>query len=94
MVCGILSGAYYAKVALITGTGLVNLFAAICLEIWNIPVGLKFLSYFIFGTAYGIAAVIYSWANGICGGNSEERAIVLSSMNTFGNGFSAWVPLL
>uniref|UniRef100_A0A8H7THV2 Major facilitator superfamily (MFS) profile domain-containing protein n=1 Tax=Bionectria ochroleuca TaxID=29856 RepID=A0A8H7THV2_BIOOC len=53
-----------------------------------------FLSYLIFATAYGIAAVIYSWANEICGGSSEERAIVLSSMNTIGNVFSAWVPLL
>ncbi|CAH0027033.1 unnamed protein product, partial [Clonostachys rhizophaga] len=42
-------------------------------------VGLKFLSYFIFGTAYGIATVIYSWANEICGGSSEERAFVLSA---------------
>ncbi|CAG9991055.1 unnamed protein product [Clonostachys byssicola] len=94
VVNGILSDAYDAKVALITATGLLNLFAAICLAVWNIPVGLKFLSYFIFGTAYGIAAVIYSWANEICGGSSEERAIVLSSMNTIGNVFSAWVPLL
>ncbi|CAG9954456.1 unnamed protein product [Clonostachys rosea f. rosea IK726] len=88
LVSGILSDAYDAKVALITGTGLLNLFAAICLVL------ALFLSYLIFATAYGIAAVIYSWANEICGGSSEERAIVLSSMNTIGNVFSAWVPLL
>jgi hypothetical protein len=55
------------------------------LAIWNVPVGLKFFAFFLSGTADGIAAIIYAWANEICAHSAEERAIVISAMNTIGN---------
>jgi MFS family permease len=94
IICGILSDAYDAKVSLIAVTAGLNILASIILSIWNVPTGLKFFAFFLSGTADGIAAVIYAWANEICAANAEERAIVISSMNTIGNAFGAWLPLL
>ncbi|KAH8700248.1 major facilitator superfamily domain-containing protein [Talaromyces proteolyticus] len=93
LICGIVADAYDAKVALIAGTAVLNIFASIVLAIWNVPVGLKFFAFFLSGTADGIAATIYAWANEICAGDSEERAVVISAMNTIGNTFGAWLPL-
>ncbi|EJP68528.1 pantothenate transporter [Beauveria bassiana ARSEF 2860] len=93
LICGVLSDAYDAKVSLITATALLNILASIILAIWHVPTGLKFFAFFLAGSANGIAPVIYSWANEICAGDAEERAIVISSMNTIGNTFGAWLPL-
>ncbi|KAI5305529.1 hypothetical protein KEM56_004152 [Ascosphaera pollenicola] len=93
LVNGILSDAFDIKPLLIAITALLNIFAGICLAIWNIPVGLKYFSYFLAGTADGIAAVLYSWANEICSRDAEERALTISAMNTVGNAFGAWIPL-
>jgi ACS family pantothenate transporter-like MFS transporter len=94
VICGVLSDAYDAKASLIAVTALLNIFACIILAIWNVPVGLKFFAFFLSGTADGIAAIIYAWANEICSRNAEERALVISAMNTVGNTFGAWIPLL
>lgn len=94
LICGVLSDAYDAKVPLIAVTAGLNIFASIVLAIWHVPTGLKFFAFFLAGSADGIAGVIYAWANEICAGNAEERAIVISSMNTIGNVFGAWIPLL
>ncbi|KAF7560375.1 hypothetical protein G7046_g3771 [Stylonectria norvegica] len=93
IICGILADAYDVKVSLIATTALLNILASIVLAIWHVPTGLKFFAFFLAGSADGIAAIIYAWANEICAGNAEERAIVLSSMNTIGNTFGAWLPL-
>lgn len=94
IICGILSDAYDAKVSLIAATAGFNIFASVVLAIWNVPVGLKFFAFFLSGSADGIAAFIYAWANEICSGDAEERAIVISSINTIGNTFGAWLLLL
>lgn len=94
VICGVLSDAYDAKASLIAVTALLNIFACIVLAIWKVPVGLKFFAFFLSGTADGIAAIIYAWANEICSRNAEERALVISAMNTVGNTFGAWIPLL
>lgn len=36
----------------------------------------------------------YTWANEVCAGNNEERAIVISSMNGFQYAVAAWLPIL
>lgn len=94
IVCGVLSDVYDAKASLIAITAVLNIFACIVLAIWNVPVGLKFFAFFLSGTADGIAAIIYAWANEICAHSAEERALVISAMNTIGNTFGAWIPLL
>lgn len=35
-----------------------------------------------------------TWANEICGGDAEERSIVLGVMNSLGYAFNAWLPVL
>ncbi|ORY68970.1 major facilitator superfamily domain-containing protein [Pseudomassariella vexata] len=91
--CGIVADAYDAKVGLIALTAGMNIFASVVLAAWDVPTGLKFFAFFLSGSADGIAAVIYAWANEICAGSAEERALVISSMNTIGNTFGAWLPL-
>ncbi|CAG8255667.1 unnamed protein product [Penicillium salamii] len=93
VVCAVFSDIYDAKASLIAVTALLNIFACIVLAIWNVPAGLKFFAFFLSGTADGIAAIIYAWANEICSHSAEERAIVISAMNTIGNTFGAWIPL-
>ncbi|KAI5310846.1 MFS transporter (Seo1) [Ascosphaera atra] len=93
LVNGILNDAYDIKPQLIALTAILNIFAGICLAIWHIPIGLKYFSYFLAGTADGIAAVLYAWANEICAEDAEERALTISAMNTVGNAFGAWIPL-
>lgn len=92
IIWGIIADAYDAKVPLITVMALLNIFASVVLAIWNVPVVLKYFAFFLSGTADAIAAMIYAWANEICAGNAEERALVISSMNTVGNTFGAWLP--
>jgi ACS family pantothenate transporter-like MFS transporter len=94
VICGVLSDVYDVKATLIAATAVLNILACIVLAIWNVPVGLKFFAFFLSGTADGIAAIIYAWANEICAHSAEERAIVISAMNTIGNTFGAWIPLL
>ncbi|KAB8078297.1 major facilitator superfamily domain-containing protein [Aspergillus leporis] len=93
IICGVISDVYDAKVSLIAATALLNIFACAVLAIWNVPLGLKFFAFFLSGTADGIAAIIYAWANEVCARSAEERALVISSMNTIGNTFGAFIPL-
>lgn len=94
VICAVLSDIYDAKASLIAITAVLNIFACVVLAIWNIPDELKFFAFFLSGTADGIAAIIYAWANEICAHSAEERALVISAMNTIGNTFGAWIPLL
>ncbi|TVY84707.1 Pantothenate transporter liz1 [Lachnellula suecica] len=71
-----------------------GLFNSLCLAIWNIPVGLKWFSYFISRAAVPYGPLSMSWANEICGNDAEERALVLGIMNAAGYAFNAWLPLL
>ena len=92
--CGVVDDAFGAKTLLITLTGLINAFACIVLAVWPSASGLKMLCFLLAGTADGIAGIIYSWANEICGGSAEGRALTIACMNTIGNVFGAWIPLL
>ena len=94
VICAVFSDIYDAKASLIATTAVLNIFSCVVLAIWNVPVGLKFFAFFLSGTADAIAAIIYAWANEIWAHSAEERAIVISAMNTIGNTFGAWIPLL
>ncbi len=85
-----------SQLSLIVIIGTLNLFAAIVLEVWvGVPTGLQYFGFFLSGSADGIAAVIYSWANEICSPlTGQQRAIVLSSQNAIGNAFAVWLPTL
>ena len=41
-----------------------------------------------------MTAIFYTWANELCAGDNEERAIVISSMNGFQYAVAAWLPIV
>ncbi|EIW82432.1 MFS general substrate transporter [Coniophora puteana RWD-64-598 SS2] len=68
--------------------------AAICILVWSSPIGLKFFAYYLAGAAYAGQATTFAWANQVCAGDDQERAVVLASMNMWNNAVNAWWPLL
>ncbi|KZP04351.1 MFS general substrate transporter [Athelia psychrophila] len=68
--------------------------AAICILAWGSPIGLKFFAYYLAGASYAGQATTFAWANQICADDSQERGIVLASMNMMNNAVNAWWPLL
>lgn len=54
--------------------------SSLLLAIWSIPVGLKWMAFFISRIAVAFGPLAMSWANEICGADAEERAIVLGIM--------------
>ncbi|KAJ0423517.1 major facilitator superfamily domain-containing protein [Aspergillus carlsbadensis] len=71
-----------------------SLFSTLCMSIWNIPTGLKFFAWFLFGVSGCASPILYSTVNTIVKDDSEERALIMGSMMTFGYSFNIWVPLL
>ncbi|TGO54808.1 hypothetical protein BOTNAR_0258g00010 [Botryotinia narcissicola] len=61
--------------------------------IWPKSVKLKEFAFLTDGVQI-MTAVFYAWANKICAGDSEERAIVLSSMNGLQYAVAAWLPIV
>ncbi|KAG6362272.1 hypothetical protein INS49_010502 [Diaporthe citri] len=70
------------------------LFSTICMIVWNIPKPLKFFAWYLFGVSGCASPILYSTVNSIVRDDSEERAIIMGSMMTFGYSFQIWVPLL
>ncbi|BCR87760.1 uncharacterized protein ACHE_40324S [Aspergillus chevalieri] len=70
------------------------LFSTLCMIIWNIPTALKFFAWYLFGVSGCASPILYSTVNTIVKDDSEERALILGSMMTFGYSFNIWVPLL
>lgn len=60
------------------------LFGTICLVIWDIPLGLKIVSYMFAGTDGPLSPVYYTWANILTSGDTQVRALVLAIMNSCG----------
>ncbi|XHG07886.1 hypothetical protein AWENTII_011016 [Aspergillus wentii] len=70
------------------------LFSTLCMIVWNIPTALKFVAWYLFGLSGCLSPILYSTVNTIVKDDSEERALILGSMMTFGYSFNIWVPLL
>jgi ACS family pantothenate transporter-like MFS transporter len=68
--------------------------SSLFLAIWMVPSGLKWFSYFVNRASVPYGPLSMSWANEICAGDAEERALVLGIMNASGYAFNAWLPLL
>ncbi|CAK7214554.1 hypothetical protein SCUCBS95973_002186 [Sporothrix curviconia] len=86
--------AIYPSWIIYTFVSVCCVFSTICMIIWNIPTGLKFFAWYLYGV-YGCASpILYSAVNTIVRDDSEERALILGSMMTIGYSFNIWVPLL
>ncbi|RDW68459.1 hypothetical protein BP5796_09116 [Coleophoma crateriformis] len=71
-----------------------GLLAALLLAIWTIPAGLKWFAFFIGRSSVAYGPLSMSWANEICSGDAEERALVLGIMNAAGYAVHTWLPIL
>ena len=60
------------------------LFGTICLVVWNIPLGLRIVSYMFAGLDGPLSPIYYSWANILTTGDTQVRALVLAIMNSCG----------
>lgn len=60
------------------------LFGTICLVVWNIPLGLRVVSYMFAGLDGPLSPIYYSWANILTTGDTQVRALVLAIMNSCG----------
>lgn len=69
-------------------------FTSLILVVWTVPTGLKWFAFFMSRASVAYGPLAMSWANEICGGDAEERAVVLGIMNASGYAFNAWLPLL
>lgn len=54
----------------------------------------KLRAYFEDPGGYADGANSYTWANEVCAGDNEERALVISSMNGMQYAFDAWIPIV
>lgn len=60
------------------------LFGTICLVIWNVPLGLKIVSYMFAGLDGPLSPIYYAWANILTSGDTQVRALTLAIMNSCG----------
>ncbi|KAL6235350.1 hypothetical protein BDW75DRAFT_250954 [Aspergillus navahoensis] len=84
----------YPSWIIYTVVSIFSLFSTLCMCIWNIPTGLKLFAWFLFGANGCASPILYSTVNTIVKDDSEERALIMGSMMTFGYSFNIWVPLL
>jgi ACS family pantothenate transporter-like MFS transporter len=60
------------------------IFGTVCLVIWDIPFGLKVVSYLFAGLDGPLSPIYYSWANILTSGDRQVRGLTLAVMNSFG----------
>ncbi|KAJ6606038.1 MFS general substrate transporter [Mycena vulgaris] len=61
------------------------------LAIWPANPKIRFAGFYIISAEY-MTCVYWTWANEICSGNAEERAITIAAMNGFFYFFNAGIP--
>lgn len=62
----------------------IMVFGTICLVIWDVPLGLKIVSYLFAGLDGPLSPIYYAWANILTSGDTQVRALVLAIMNSCG----------
>ncbi|KAH9902102.1 MFS general substrate transporter [Xylariomycetidae sp. FL2044] len=60
------------------------LFGTICLVVWDIPLGLRVVSYMFAGLDGPLSPIYNSWANILTAGDAQVRALTLAIMNSCG----------
>ncbi|KAL3422775.1 vitamin H transporter [Phlyctema vagabunda] len=70
------------------------LFACICLLVWEIPIGLKFTCFYLFGFTAPVTPILIPWVNVIMKDDSQARAFTTGAMLTFGWAINAFFPIL
>ncbi|KAH8807539.1 pantothenate transporter liz1 [Xylogone sp. PMI_703] len=82
-----------SRFAFVLGPLIYGLLPTGILAIWPASLKLKEFAFLTAGVQL-MTAVFYAWANEICARDTEERAIVLSSMNGLQYAVAAWLPIV
>ncbi|CZR68107.1 related to transporter protein [Phialocephala subalpina] len=69
-------------------------FGSICMAVWDIPVGLKFFSFYIAGLGGGLNPLFMGWASTVTYKSAEERAVTIASMNAIGQALLAGLNIV
>ncbi|KAF6826323.1 pantothenate transporter liz1 [Colletotrichum musicola] len=90
---GFLSDYTGSRVAFILGPLVLGTIPNGILAVWPASVPLKEFA-FLTSSVHLMTAVFYTWANEVCAGDNEERALVISSMNGMQYAVDAWLPIV
>lgn len=69
-------------------------FGALCMAIWDIPLGLKFFSFYVAGLGGALNPLFMSWASECTFKSPERRAITIASMNAIGQALLAGLNIV
>lgn len=67
---------------------------SICMAVWYIPVGLKLFAFYVAGLGGALNPLFMSWASEATIHSAEERTVVVSSMNAFGQALLAGLNIV
>ncbi|KAH7052383.1 pantothenate transporter liz1 [Macrophomina phaseolina] len=90
---GFLSDFTGSRFAFVVGPLTYGLIPNGILAFWPQSIKLKEFAFLTCGVQL-MTAVFYTWANEICAGDNEERALVISSMNGMQYAVAAWLPIV
>ncbi|PIG83917.1 vitamin H transporter [Aspergillus arachidicola] len=76
-----------------TAASAVLLFCNVVLLVWDIPVGLHFTAYYLFGMTSCITPILFPWVNMIMKDDAEARAFTTGAMMTCGWIFFSFYPI-
>lgn len=82
-----------SRIAFILGLLAYGLIPNGILAVWPASVKLKEFAFLTDGVQL-MTAIFYTWANEICAGDNEERALVISSMNGMQYAVATWLPIV
>ncbi|KAF2445462.1 MFS general substrate transporter [Karstenula rhodostoma CBS 690.94] len=69
------------------------LFANVCLLIWEIPLGLHFVCYYLLGMTSCITPILFPWVNMMMKDDNEARSFTTGAMMTIGWAFFSFYPI-
>ncbi|KAL1595295.1 hypothetical protein SLS60_009985 [Paraconiothyrium brasiliense] len=76
-----------------TIVSLILLFANVCLLVWEIPLGLHFLCYYLLGMTSCITPILFPWVNMMMKDDNEARSFTTGAMMTVGWAFFSFYPI-
>ncbi|KAF1979605.1 MFS general substrate transporter [Bimuria novae-zelandiae CBS 107.79] len=76
-----------------TVVALILLFANVCLLVWEIPLGLHFLAYYLLGMTSCITPILFPWVNMMMKDDNEARSFTTGAMMTIGWAFFSFYPI-
>lgn len=73
-------------------TGLIGLFSAIVLTVWDVSFGLHFAAHLLIFSTIGGSALILTWVSELVGDDAEARILIVAILNTLAYVFNAALP--